>query len=100
MHRIHIGMRIQSGGLDIRVTEELLHYSQISARGKGKGGKGMATAVDRQAAHIGMLILQRIEEATVISREVPGMPQLTAGCPKHKLADTGQGGDTVGDLGH
>ena len=100
MHRIHIGVRVQCSGVDMAMTEKLLHHSQISPSIQGKGGKGMTAAVDRQAAYIGVLILQSIEEATVISREVPGMPQLAAGCAEHKLADTRQGSDLVGDLGH
>ena len=82
------------------MTEELLDNSHVSTGGEGEGGEGMAAAMDRQAAHIGVLVLQRIEESTVISGEVPGMPQLATRCPEYKLADTRQCGDMVGDLGH
>ena len=66
LHNIHIGMSIESGGLDILVTEELLDNSHVSTGSEGEGGEGMAAAVGCQAAHVGVLILQRIKEATVI----------------------------------
>ena len=74
MHRIHIGVRVQCRGVDVAMTEELLHHSQVSAGVQGKSGKGMTAAVDGQAADIGMQITQRREEFAVVPGEIPGMP--------------------------
>ena len=89
MHRIHIGVRVQCSGVDMAMTEKLLHHSQISPSIQGKGGKGMTAAVNRQAADIGVQITQRREELTVVPGKIPGMPQVAIGCCEDELSVPG-----------
>ena len=89
MHRIHIGMRVQGGGLDVRMPKELLHHSQISAGREGQRGEGMPAAMDGQAADVGVQISQGVEELAIVPGEVPGMPKSSGASTEYKSAMMG-----------
>ena len=86
MHGIHIGMGVSGSCIDVCMTQDLLHNTNISASFQSKGRKGMTAAMRTQSPHLRIFKLQRFEELVKISVEVPGMPQSTVACTKDELS--------------
>ena len=100
LHNFHVWMRIPGGGVDVRVTQKLLHNAHIGAGFQREGSEGMAAGMRRKLPYFRVLIPQRREEAGVISGKIPGMPNGACSCSENELPATGKAMYQVGHFGH
>ena len=93
-------MSVTGGGVNVGVSQELLHDPHISAGGQSERGKGMAAAMGREITHFRVIFPECLEELAVIPGEVPGMPKCAGLCAKDELAAMGECMYQVSDFRH
>ena len=83
-HGLHVGMRVTTGGLDVRMSQEELYHTNISPGVKGKGSKGVAAGVRGKVAHRRFDLPEVGKKAVIITGEVPGMPDAPSLSTEHE----------------